>query len=633
MYDRRRITGLCRMSTRFPRILSAAIASLMVLWAPLPVWSAAPGWVEVRSPNFSVVTDAGEKRGREVALRFEQMRTVFASLMPKARVTLPVPLQIIAFRSTKEMRQFVPLWKGKPTDVSGLFQSGMDRSYIMVDLSVEDPWPVVFHEYGHQLLNCNTSGEKALWFDEGFAEYFSTIKINGKQAEVGLVSQERGSILQQSTLIKVADLFRIGHNSAIYNETGDHRSLFYAQSWLVVHYLYDTNQLAKAGLLFDLESQNMPIEQAIAKAFGVEAGQLDKNLKDYLSRNSFKYYTLPMAPGLQSAGYTVTPLADLEARAILADVHAHSPDYRERAMQEFEAVLKDDPENTTAIRGLGFAYLNNREFDKARDSFRRAAARNAQDPRVHYYWALLMNEEQAASGHFTDTAEMKKSLHAALALDPNFADAYSLLAYAQMADGETDDALKSMLKALELSPRNENYRFNLAEMYATAQRFDEAEKLLNELRSASDPMLAARAGQELIRVQNFKLSAQAGVQLSVRQENQVRVMEKSQEANTAPEPIEVPRRRAENPTPPPAAASPIKFLKGKLVRVDCGPVPGAVIEVQSAGKTYKFKISNVAHAIVIGADNFSCQWTNQRVAVNYRETAEAEGNLVSIEIQ
>jgi Flp pilus assembly protein TadD len=580
-----------------------------------------------------VVTDAGEKRGREVALRFEQMRTVFASLMPKARITLPVPLQIVAFRSTKEMRQFVPLWKGKPTDVSGLFQSGMDRSYIMVDLSVEDPWPVVFHEYGHQLLNCNTSGEKALWFDEGFAEYFSTIKINGKQAEVGLVSQERGLILQQSALIKVADLFRIGHNSAIYNETGDHRSLFYAQSWLVVHYLYDTNQLSKAGLLFDLESQNMPIEAAIAKAFGMEATQFDKTLRDYLTRNSFKYYTLPIAPGLQSASYTAGPLSDSEARAILADVHAHSPDYRERAMQEFEAVLKDDPENTTAIRGLGFAYLNNREFDKARDYFRRAAARNAQDPRVHYYWALLMNEEQAASGRFTDTAEMKKSLRAALALDSNFADAYSLLAYAQMADGETDDALKSMLKALELSPRNESYRFNLAEMYATAQKFDEAEKLLSELRSASDPMLAARAGQELIRVQNFKLNAQAGVQLSVREENQVRVMEGSGQAKAPPDQIEVLDRRPESSTPPPAAASPVKFLKGRLVRVDCAPAPGAVLEVQAGGRTYKFRTSNVAHAIVIGADKFSCAWTNQRVAVNYRETAEAEGNLVSIEIQ
>jgi hypothetical protein len=31
-----------------------------------------PQWVEVRSPNFSVVTDGGEKGGREVAMRFEQ---------------------------------------------------------------------------------------------------------------------------------------------------------------------------------------------------------------------------------------------------------------------------------------------------------------------------------------------------------------------------------------------------------------------------------------------------------------------------------------------------------------------------------------------------------------------------------
>jgi kynureninase len=42
--------------------------------------------VEVRSPNFSVVTDAGEKRGREVAMRFEQMRAVFGALMTKANV-------------------------------------------------------------------------------------------------------------------------------------------------------------------------------------------------------------------------------------------------------------------------------------------------------------------------------------------------------------------------------------------------------------------------------------------------------------------------------------------------------------------------------------------------------------------
>ena len=112
-----------------------------------------PQWVEVRSPNFSVVTDAGEKRGREVAMRFEHMRAVFGALMTRVNVNIPTPLQIVAFRNTKELRQVAPLFHGKPTEVAGLFQGDGDRSFIMLDMSVEDPWVVVFHEYAHQLMN------------------------------------------------------------------------------------------------------------------------------------------------------------------------------------------------------------------------------------------------------------------------------------------------------------------------------------------------------------------------------------------------------------------------------------------------------------------------------------------------
>ena len=166
-----------------------------------------PAWIEIRSPNFSVVTDAGESRGREVALRFEQMRAVFGALMSKAKVNLPVPLQIVAFRSTKEMRQFAPLWKGKPTDVAGLFQGSSDRGFIMLDMSVEEPWQVVFHEYAHQLLNGNISAELQPWYEEGFAEYFSTIKVDGKKADVGGFSQNNLRVLRETGLIRVTDYF------------------------------------------------------------------------------------------------------------------------------------------------------------------------------------------------------------------------------------------------------------------------------------------------------------------------------------------------------------------------------------------------------------------------------------------
>src|SRR5207302_5300712 len=158
-------------------------------WAPA-AFAGEPQWVEVRSPNFSVVTDAGEKRGREVAMRFEQMRAVFGALMTKAKVNLPVPLQIVAFRNTKEMRQVAPLFNGKPTQVAGLFQGGSDRSFIMLDMSVENPWSVVFHEYAHQLMNGNLTGEFDPWFQEGFAEYFSSIEVDSKEARVGKIPND-----------------------------------------------------------------------------------------------------------------------------------------------------------------------------------------------------------------------------------------------------------------------------------------------------------------------------------------------------------------------------------------------------------------------------------------------------------
>jgi hypothetical protein len=81
--------------------------------------------------------------------------------------------------------------------------------------------------------------------DEGFAEYFSTIEVDGKQAKLGKKPPPGDwELLHQHGMMKVSDLFRVQHNSREYNE-GDRRSVFYAESWLLVHYLYDTNQVAK----------------------------------------------------------------------------------------------------------------------------------------------------------------------------------------------------------------------------------------------------------------------------------------------------------------------------------------------------------------------------------------------------
>src|SRR5437867_657010 len=95
----------------------------------------AQNWVEVRSPNFTVVTDAGDKRGREVALRFEQMRHIFGSLVLREKMNTAVPLAIIAFKDRKGLQQVAPLWNGKPVELAGVYYQGDDKHFIALDLS------------------------------------------------------------------------------------------------------------------------------------------------------------------------------------------------------------------------------------------------------------------------------------------------------------------------------------------------------------------------------------------------------------------------------------------------------------------------------------------------------------------
>ena len=69
------------MSLRSGRLLATlclvGISLFVTFRKPPSAYAGEPQWMEIRSPHFSVVTDAGEKRGREVAMRFEQMRAVF----------------------------------------------------------------------------------------------------------------------------------------------------------------------------------------------------------------------------------------------------------------------------------------------------------------------------------------------------------------------------------------------------------------------------------------------------------------------------------------------------------------------------------------------------------------------------
>src|SRR5580700_9291504 len=67
-------------------IVPAATVAILLL---VIVAVAAPRgkWVEARSPNFIVVSNAGEGQARKVAVQFEQIRSLFRDSLPYVKGT------------------------------------------------------------------------------------------------------------------------------------------------------------------------------------------------------------------------------------------------------------------------------------------------------------------------------------------------------------------------------------------------------------------------------------------------------------------------------------------------------------------------------------------------------------------
>jgi tetratricopeptide (TPR) repeat protein len=594
-------------------------------------------WVEVDSSHFSVATDGGEKRARDVAQRFEQMRMAFGAIFKKVSVDT-APLQIIAFRNGKELRQFAPLYGGKPIEVAGFFLGNAgrgdpganeERQYIALDLSQEDSWGTVFHEYAHLLINSNFP-PSPVWFDEGFAEYCSSLKVEKKEIAIGLVKPELPELLSQSRWLHIVDLFSVSHDSQIYNRD-DRRSVFYAQSWLTVHFFMTKNMLKQMSFYIQMtEDQHVPVPEAIRRSFGMEPDALGKMIENYF-RGGATHFTAPVPPGLPPVQFTSHPLSDLEIKSVLADLDYHSRDYRARGITEFQEILAKQPENVVANRGLGYEAMQKNDWDKASEHFKRAAAQDVKDPQVHYLLALMMSRKGMSSGNRENLDAIRKELAAAIALEPNYPDAYNLLGMTLSYAGEKQQAIDALQKAVALSPRNLWAKGNLANAYLQAQDLDHAIPLLQELRTSSEPGIASMAAQQLQQVEAYRSAVSRGGTQSGNMQTAVQSVELNEirdEGDSAGSAQSAPEKRTIS-----RSSDPVLFMKGVLVSVDCSAAPAATLTISSSGKKWKMLAPQSNKLILIGGDEFSCSWKGRKVSVNYRKSGDDQGNLVSLEFE
>jgi tetratricopeptide (TPR) repeat protein len=597
-------------------------------------------WVQVKSPNFTVITDAGEKKGRDTALHFEQMRAVFGTIFNKAKVASSQPLYILAFKSSKEFKALCPLWKGKPEELAGYFQPGNGVTYIALDLAQENRWNVIFHEYGHFLLNSN-SIESPPWFDEGFAEYYSTVKVDGKHFVFGNIPQGDPEILQQYQWLPVDQLFSVAHDSPFYNEH-NRQTIFYAESWLAMsHYFFNNKNQKQVWTLLQLQHRGVSVDDAIQQVFGMDAKALDKDLHNFYSSGKVGVFQGDMPAGMDGLTMTAGPVEEIDARARVAELKLQMKDHRAEGVQEFEQIVKEKPDHPVALRGLAYAALQNGEKEKAADYFKRAAATQSDDAHIYFFSAVLAMQLDAQ--HNPELLnQMQSSLQKALQLDPSFADAYGWLGLTYAWQGKMQEAVEPTEKAVELSPRNEQWSMNLAGYYANAERYDEALKICQTLAKSSNGMVAQQAAsmysslnqykEEKAKYNNWKKEQeekqkQEEVEVAAAEKASLKEREAPKDKNaTGPAPghtVRASGRMSED--------SVLNFFEGTLKQVVCAPQQTTFVVV-SRSQVTTLVTSDVQQVSFSGNGTFSCDLANVKVKGFYSQKLNAK-RVVALEFQ
>jgi len=466
-------------------------ASLVFLLAVTSSFSSSPPeqWFEVSSPHFTVITDSSDKQARHILDQFERMRWMFQTLFPKSNVDPALPIVVIAAKNQKGFQSLEPeayLAKGQ-LSLDGLFLRTPDKNYVLLRLDAEDehPYATIYHEYTH-LQFSDYLEWMPLWLNEGYAEFIQNTEIRNKDVLLGEPSFDDILYLRQNRLLPLDTLFKVDASSPYYHEE-QKGSVFYAESWALVHYLEVTDREKKTNRIVDylsLVSKHEDPVLAAQKAFG-DLKQLQSALEDYIHASSYRQFMLNSAAApLDEASYKSRVLTQAEADAFRADFLVYVQRTKE-ARSLLDTVLKVDPDNVQAHETMGYLAFRGGDIPAARKWYEQAVKLDSQSYLAHYYFAAM----SMTDGSPSNDKEVEASLRAAIRLNPRFSGAYDELASLfAMRHENLDEAHRLNAQAIQLDPGNLAYRMNAANVLMTMGRYGDAASVLrNALKVAKNP--------------------------------------------------------------------------------------------------------------------------------------------------
>jgi Flp pilus assembly protein TadD len=606
------------MTRGLRRVLRAAVAILLPCCGAVGAGDPNLGWIEVRSPHFVVSSNAGEKEGRRIADQFEQIRALFHAEFASLRVDPAQPVLILAAKNENTMKMLLPEdWEVKGhVHPAGLYQQGEDKHYVILrlDSAGDNPFHALYHEYTHALLHLNFT-ELPLWLDEGLAEFYGNSRLGEKESRVGTIDETHLYILSQNKLLPIETLLNVEQGSPYYNEANQ-ASVFYAESWALVHYMLLDPEAQQRQLLknfFAAWDKSGNQIDAAQQAFG-DLKHFGQEIERYSRQGRFRFAVYKNGQQAADKTYSVRGLSAGEVVALRGDCATHRK-MMEQARPLVEQAVRTEPNLAIAHEALGY-YLYRKEDQGGADEEMKKALElgSASFVPLYYHGMLLLRD---AAGSPEALQEAIKSFEKATKINPQYAPAFEGLAHAYSGSPETKkQALDAGIQAVKLDPTTHAYAINLVYLLLNADRDADARQMAQRiLEKAASPEEAQTARSLLERIKEHEQwVAQRKMQAEVAPTFATKTAVASEPTGTPPV--------TASSTPVAADTSKLMAADGIVRKIDCAHKPAITVTLSGGNRPLIFHTTDFGAVGVTGADVpglDSCEkWKGRRVRIWFR---------------
>lgn len=649
----RRLTSANCIKARSIGILSAVVVGLIC--AMQIEVSANEKWTRIRSKNFELIGNANEKDIRRVATKLEQFRLVFSKVYDKFDFESDIPTSVIVFKDQKSFRQFKPVSNGKVKDwVAGFFQSGPEVNYIAVSVKSRsnDTYQIIFHEYTHFLIeNTFKRAKIPSWLNEGLAEYYDNLEIlDESKVRLGNAKMSHLRTLQNKQFIPIEKFFD-DKFALLENQSDETISLFYSQSWALIHYLIHGNSGKRKPQLLnflDLLIEGKDAKNAFASAFSAEYQEIEAALKIYIAQSSLSSTTVQLDEKLNfNSEMEVSVISEAKAKSFQGDLL-----YRMNRLDEANEILREalslNPNEELANITLGLVNIKKGEFEQAAKNFKNAIANGSKNYVTHYYYAFVLSRSTINSLGIIDSYnpstanDMRTSLRNAISLNPKFADSYNLYALISIVQNEElEIGLEMIDHALQLSPKNLMFQLRRSELLLRKKDFSASRAIAAEVYEKEiDQTIREFAKNLLEKIEDIENQNEFSNQireanLYVVREDRPLTDQELAELNRRIE-IDSINKNLRKPK-----KGEIRIL-GRVTKIDCAK-KGVIFSVKSLEKDYSFasktfkELVFYTYQIQLKGGEIGCEsdLRNFYSIITYRDSAGAfggtDGEIVSIE--